>query len=50
MRNGPAEPITRHCMNTRCRKCRARVRWYRRKAWQCRKTPSAVSPERSDLR
>jgi len=24
MRNRQAEPITRHCMNTRCRKCRAR--------------------------
>jgi hypothetical protein len=33
MRNRPAEAITRHCMNARCRKCQARVRWYRRKAW-----------------
>jgi hypothetical protein len=33
MRNRPAEAITRHCASTHCRKCRARVRWYRRKAW-----------------
>ncbi len=32
MRNRPAEALTRHCMNARCRKCQARVRWYRRKA------------------
>jgi hypothetical protein len=36
MRNRPAEAITRHCASIRCRKCRARVRWYRRKAWHSR--------------
>jgi hypothetical protein len=36
MRNRPAESITRHCANIRCRKCRARVRWYRRKARRSR--------------
>jgi hypothetical protein len=36
MRNRAVESIARHCMNTRCRKCRARVRWYRRKAWHSR--------------
>ena len=35
MRNRPAESIPRHCMNIHCGKCRARVRWYRRKAWHC---------------
>jgi hypothetical protein len=36
MRNHAAESITRHCANIRCPKCRARVRWYRRKAWHSR--------------
>jgi len=39
MPNRPAEPVTRHCMNVRCRKCRARARWYRRKAWHCHGNP-----------
>ena len=39
MRNRAAGSIPRHCMNIHCPKCRARVRWYRRKAWHCRKTP-----------
>jgi hypothetical protein len=36
MRNHPAGSITRHCGNALCSKCRARVRWYRRKAWHSR--------------
>jgi hypothetical protein len=39
MRNRPAGSLPRHCMNIHCRKCRARVRWYRRKAWRCHKSP-----------
>jgi hypothetical protein len=27
----------------RCRKCSARARWYRRKAWRTRKTPVSYS-------
>jgi hypothetical protein len=38
MRNRTAESLPRHCPNIHCAKCRARVRWYRRKAWHCRKT------------
>ena len=29
----------RHCTESGCRKCRARGRWYRRKAWRSRKSP-----------
>ena len=39
MRNRPAESIIRHCASTRCPKCRARLRWYRRKAWHSRRNP-----------
>jgi len=35
MRNRRTEFIPRHCTNTHCHKCRARIRWYRRKAWRC---------------
>ena len=49
MRNRPAESTSRHCANIHCRKCRARVRWYRRKAWRCRTTPIRTLTERSDL-
>jgi hypothetical protein len=34
-----ADYITRHCMDPKCRKCRARARWQRRKAWRSRKAP-----------
>jgi len=44
MRNRAAESIPRHCMNIHCHKCRARVRWYRRKAWHCHKTPIRSLP------
>lgn len=28
-------PVTgRHCTNYQCRKCIARAKWYRRKAWR----------------
>jgi hypothetical protein len=29
--------VARHCEDIDCRKCRARFRWYRRKAWQVKK-------------
>jgi hypothetical protein len=37
----PAVPVTprRHCTDPQCRKCRARGRWNRRKAWRGRKSP-----------
>jgi hypothetical protein len=44
MRNRPAEAVTRHCANTRCSKCRARARWYRRKAWHSRTNPTRRLP------
>jgi hypothetical protein len=28
----------------RCRKCSARGRWYRRKAWRSRRTPARYRP------
>jgi hypothetical protein len=37
MRNRRPESVPRHCMNVHCHKCRARVRWYRRKAWRIHK-------------
>jgi hypothetical protein len=30
----------RHCNEINCRKCRARCRWMRRKAWRSRKSPN----------
>ena len=30
----------RHCHDINCRKCRARSRWMRRKAWRTRKYPN----------
>jgi hypothetical protein len=30
----------RHCTDITCRKCRARGRWMRRKAWRSRKNPN----------
>ena len=30
----------RHCHDIDCRKCRARSRWMRRKAWRTRKNPN----------
>ena len=44
MPNRPVESISRHCMNIHCRKCRARARWYRRKAWHCRQTLIPTRP------
>jgi hypothetical protein len=44
MRNPPAESITRHCANTHCPKCQARVRWYRRKARHSRRNPKRSLP------
>ena len=29
----------RHCNEIDCKKCRARARWIRRKAWRSRKSP-----------
>jgi hypothetical protein len=39
MRKRRTESIPRHCPNARCHKCRARARWYRRKAWRTHKSP-----------
>ena len=47
----PAETpfSTRHCTAINCRKCRARVRWYRRQSLAGQQsTPSEFSTERSD--
>lgn len=30
----------RHCTNYQCRKCIARAKWYRRKAWRSSKNPN----------
>jgi hypothetical protein len=44
MPNHPAESITRHCVNIHCAKCRARARWYRRKARYSRRNPTRSLP------
>lgn len=33
----------RHCRQINCRKCRARSRWNRRRAWRSRKNPDRRS-------
>jgi hypothetical protein len=33
-------PAARHCTEPGCRKCRARSRWLRRRAWRARKSPN----------
>jgi hypothetical protein len=38
--------VPRHCELPDCRKCRARFRWYRRKAWQARKSTSLKPREK----
>ena len=38
-----AAEIARHCTDPRCRKCRARSHWYRRKAWRTGKAPARES-------
>ena len=48
MRDHPAESLPRHCLDIHCRKCRARVRWYRRKAWRSHKSPIRRLSGRSD--
>ena len=35
-----AAEIACHCTDPRCRKCRARSQWYRRKAWRSGKSPA----------
>lgn len=35
-----ATEIARHCTNSQCGKCRARARWYRRKAQRSGKAPA----------
>lgn len=41
MRETPlVRTVPRHCEDPSCRKCRARFRWYRRKAWQVAKRPN----------
>lgn len=39
MREHRTGSIPCHCVNTRCRKCQTRIRWYRRKAWRTHKSP-----------
>jgi hypothetical protein len=34
MRGIQVRTVPAHCNQIDCRKCRARCRWYRRKAWQ----------------
>jgi len=49
MQEIPLEIIKHRCAcgaqrnesNKRCRKCSARSRWYRRKAWRSSKTPAS---------
>lgn len=41
-----AETIARHCTDPECRKCRARARWLRRKAWRSRKSPNRAGRAR----
>ncbi len=36
----------RHCTELGCRKCRARSRWLRRKAWRSRKSPNRSARDR----
>jgi hypothetical protein len=51
MRNLLSDPDHHHCpcgalrekTSTRCRKCRARLGWYRRKAW--RVNPARLQPD-----
>jgi hypothetical protein len=38
-----AAEIARHCTDPRCRKCRVRSHWHRRKAWQTGQTPARKS-------
>jgi hypothetical protein len=39
-------PAARHCAEAGCRKCRARSRWLRRRAWRARKSPNRSLRER----
>jgi hypothetical protein len=39
MRKRQPGSISRHCPNASCAKCRARIRWCRRKAWHTHKSP-----------
>ena len=39
-------PAARHCDELGCRKCRARSRWLRRKAWRSRKSPNRSARDR----
>lgn len=36
----------RHCNDFSCEKCRAQVRWLRRKAWRSRKSPNRFARDR----
>lgn len=35
-----AEYLIHRCANPQCPKCRARGRWYRRRAWRTHKNPN----------
>ena len=37
---------SRHCNDLNCRKCAARFRWMRRKAWRSRKSPNRANRAR----
>jgi hypothetical protein len=39
-------PAARHCAEPGCRKCRARSRWLRRRAWRSRKSPNRSARDR----
>jgi len=47
--NAAAAEIARHCADPRCRKCRARSHWYRRKAWRTGQTPAARKSNGKDV-
>lgn len=46
MRDIVIRTVPRHCEDSDCRKCRARFRWYRRKAWQINKPTDRRSRSR----
>jgi hypothetical protein len=46
MRDVVIRTVPRHCENPECRKCGARFRWYRRKAWHISKPADRKSTQR----
>ena len=39
-------PAARHCAEPGCRKCHARSRWLRRRAWRSCKSPTRFARDR----